>query len=185
MKRQREKLTTYGNWVVAEWSRLTNATRCRSELKSKLTEEQMARYDVYRASGFSKNQVKRTMQRAGATAAIAETWCDRQLPSFVVFLSHTSCFSTVVLAGITKVFVGEVVELGESRPHNGAISNASIYTQFASCIVVYIARSIEDEWNETGPLQPKHVREAYRRLRASGALPYAPVQPLMRRRRRC
>lgn len=48
-----------------------------------------------------------------------------------------------------------------------------------------IARSIEDEWNETGPLQPKHVREAYRRLRASGALPYAPAQPLMRRRRRC
>lgn len=108
-------------------------------LKEKLTEEQVARYDVYRSAGFSKTMVKRTMQTAGASAALAET-------------------CVIVLSGITKVFVGEVVEL---------------------------ARSIEEEWGDSGALQPKHVREAYRRLRAQGALPYAPVQPLTRRRRRC
>jgi hypothetical protein len=63
-------------------------------LKEKLTEEQVARYDVYRSAGFSKTMVKRTMQAAGASAALAET-------------------CVIVLSGITKVFVGEVVELGE------------------------------------------------------------------------
>jgi hypothetical protein len=62
-------------------------------LKEKLTEEQVARYDVYRSAGFSKTMVKRTMQNAGASSALAET-------------------CVIVLSGITKVFVGEVVELG-------------------------------------------------------------------------
>lgn len=134
-----------------------------AELKDKLVGEQLSRYEVYRSAGFNKNLVKRTMQTAGATAALAET-------------------SAVVLAGITKVFVGEVVELGNRRSllvFNSQPTNSQNQTAHTA------ARSIEDEWGDSGALQPKHVREAYRRLRAHGALPYAPVQPLMRRRRRC
>ncbi len=137
-------------------------------LKEKLTEEQVARYDVYRSAGFSKTMVKRTMQTAGASAALAET-------------------CVIVLSGITKVFVGEVVELGES----GAVAVwCALLCPCCSSDVGAVppkttARSIEEEWGDSGALQPKHVREAYRRLRAQGALPYAPVQPLTRRRRRC
>ena len=33
-----------------------------------------------------------------------------------------------------------------------------------------------DEWGEVGPVRPRHMREAYRRLRLSGKVPYHPRQ---------
>ena len=64
------------------------------ELAAKLTPEQRKRYEKFRRSGFAKGSVKKTMQEVGATSGLSET-------------------CTIVMAGITKLFVGEVVELGE------------------------------------------------------------------------
>jgi transcription initiation factor TFIID subunit 11 len=45
-----------------------------------------------------------------------------------------------VVAGYSKVFIGEITEL---------------------------ALDIQKEWNETGPLSPEHIREAYRRYEST------------------
>mmetsp|Transcript_14949 Transcript_14949/g.25681 ORF Transcript_14949/g.25681 Transcript_14949/m.25681 type:complete len:168 (-) Transcript_14949:277-780(-) len=112
-------------------------TRKTAEISARFTKAQQDRYDAYRQSKLPRTAVKRQMQSAGVSSV------------------NDTC--AAVMAGITKVFVGELVEL---------------------------ARAIEFEWAESGPIQPKHLHEAYRRLRAQGAVPGKPRAVLKRRRSR-
>jgi transcription initiation factor TFIID subunit 11 len=59
-----------------------------------------------------------------------------------------------VVAGFTKVFVGEIVEKGIESPLD---ITWRILTDSAP-----IARAVQERRGESGPLSPDHLREAYR-----------------------
>lgn len=100
-----------------------------------LTEEQLDRYTAFRRSTFPAAFIKKAMQSVTG-----------QTPSDDV---------RMVVAGVTKVFVGEVVEC---------------------------ALGVMDEWKDTGPIRPRHVFEAARRLREAGVMPgRTAVPPLFNR----
>lgn len=94
------------------------------DLLKHMTPEQEDRYEKFRRSKFQKKAVKQVM-RGAVNVPVNET-------------------TAIVMIGIAKVFVGEVVESG-------------IYWLIE-------ARSIMDERGESGPLQPTHIREALRRM---------------------
>jgi transcription initiation factor TFIID subunit 11 len=67
------------------------------------------------------------------TFKIIQTVCGKSVSASVV----------IAMSGISKVFVGEMVEK---------------------------ALEVKEKWNDTGPLQPKHLREAFRVFKASNKL---------------
>lgn len=100
-------------------------------LVSNFTEDQLDRYEMYRRAAFPKAAIKRIMQTI--------TGCS---------VGHNV---VIAMAGISKVFAGEVVE--EALDYMESIG-------------------------ESGPLKPKHLREASRRLRNKGSMPKAKPKPI-------
>eukprot|EP01111_Echinosteliopsis_oligospora_P014184 TRINITY_DN5289_c0_g1_i1.p1 TRINITY_DN5289_c0_g1~~TRINITY_DN5289_c0_g1_i1.p1 ORF type:complete len:231 (-),score=65.49 TRINITY_DN5289_c0_g1_i1:24-716(-) len=96
-------------------------------LLSQFNHDQQNRYEYYRRAAFQRTNIKKVMQTV-ANSAVSQTM-------------------SIVMGGITKVFVGELIET---------------------------ARTVMDEWKENGPIKPRHLREAYRRMRSVGLVPYAP-----------
>lgn len=95
-------------------------------LVSNFTEEQLDRYSMYRRAAFPKASVKRIMQTInGSGCSVGQN-------------------VVIAMAGIAKVFAGEVVE--------EALDNM-------------------EKSGEPGPVKPKHLREAVRKLRNNGHMP--------------
>ncbi|XP_052107647.1 transcription initiation factor TFIID subunit 11 isoform X1 [Arachis duranensis] len=101
---------------------------------SQFTEEQMSRYESFRRAGFQKSNMKRLLASITGTQKI-------------------SVPMTIVVSGIAKMFVGEVVET---------------------------ARIVMQERKESGPIRPCHLREAYRRLKLEGKVFKRPMSRLFR-----
>ncbi|XP_010924537.1 transcription initiation factor TFIID subunit 11 [Elaeis guineensis] len=101
---------------------------------SHFTEEQMSRYESFRRSGFQKANMKRLLTSITGTQKI-------------------SVPMTIVVSGIAKMFIGELVET---------------------------ARIVMTERKESGPIRPCHIREAYRRLKLEGKIPKRSVPRLFR-----
>eukprot|EP01104_Vermistella_antarctica_P009657 TRINITY_DN2498_c1_g1_i1.p1 TRINITY_DN2498_c1_g1~~TRINITY_DN2498_c1_g1_i1.p1 ORF type:complete len:241 (-),score=112.88 TRINITY_DN2498_c1_g1_i1:833-1555(-) len=124
--------------VGQEEGRQRDITRLKEgKLIGALRGSQCDRYEAYRRSGFKRPSVKKLMntvsnQTGGVTANM-----------------------TIVMAGIAKIFVGEVVET---------------------------ARTVMDELGESGPLRPRHLREAYRILMMNGKIPTLDAKSLFNRR---
>lgn len=91
---------------------------------AQLTPDQMNRYESFRRAGFQKANMRRVLQSIAG--------CPISLPM------------TIVMSGVAKMFVGELVET---------------------------ARMVMTERNERGPIRPCHMREAYRRLKLEGKVP--------------
>ncbi|KAL3520466.1 hypothetical protein ACH5RR_018615 [Cinchona calisaya] len=101
---------------------------------SQFTDEQMNRYESFRRSGFQKSNMKRLLTSITGSSKI-------------------SVPMTIVVSGIAKMFVGELVET---------------------------ARIVMTERKERGPIRPCHIREAYRRLKLEGKVPRRSVPRLFR-----
>ncbi|KAD6453127.1 hypothetical protein R6Q59_015051 [Mikania micrantha] len=101
---------------------------------SQFTEDQMSRYESFRRSGFQKSVMKRLLGSITGSNKIS-------MPM------------TIVVSGIAKIFVGELVET---------------------------AKVVMRERKESGPIRPCHIREAYRRLKLEGKIPKRSVQRLFR-----
>ncbi|KAG9319744.1 hypothetical protein KVV02_004258 [Mortierella alpina] len=105
-----------------EWTQEANSRdRSKDELKALLdsfSQEQLRRYEVYRRAVLSRPTVKK----------LVGTILNQQVTQTMAF----------VVAGFSKVFVGEMVER---------------------------AREVMEEWGDTGAIRPDHLREAQRRYK--------------------
>ncbi|CAI0393679.1 unnamed protein product [Linum tenue] len=101
---------------------------------SQFTEDQMTRYESFRRSALQKATMRRLLVSITGSQKIS-------MPV------------TIVVCGIAKMFVGELIET---------------------------ARMVMTERNESGPIRPCHIRESYRRLKLEGKVPKRSVPRLFR-----
>jgi len=94
-------------------------------LVSNFSEEQLNRYEMYRRACFPKASIKRLMQTITGTSVTQNV--------------------VISMAGISKVYVGEIVEQ---------------------------ALDIKEQWGESGPVKPKHIREAVRLMKEKNNTPH-------------
>ncbi|CAI5479452.1 unnamed protein product [Closterium sp. Yama58-4] len=102
-------------------------------LLDRFTPEQMNRYEAYRRSGFKQASMRRLVH------GVAGSTVSPQLG--------------IVMAGVAKLMVGELVET---------------------------ARLVMGERGDEGPIRPTHIREAYRRLKMEKRVPVRSRPPLFR-----
>ncbi|KAL3640493.1 transcription initiation factor TFIID subunit 11 [Castilleja foliolosa] len=104
------------------------------ELLAHFTQEQMNRYESFRRSGFQRANMKRLLTNITGSSKV-------YVPV------------TIVMSGVAKMFVGELIEM---------------------------ARVVMAERRDTGPIRPCHIRESYRRLKLEGKTPKRSMSRLFR-----
>lgn len=105
--------------------RIAQSQEQMKHLLAMFDDDQLRRYETFRRVGFPRQAIKKLMVRVLEQPQVAQN-------------------SVIVVAGIAKVWVGEVVEEG---------------------------RRVMEELGETGPIQPAHLLEAQRRIKAAGLSP--------------
>ncbi|WMV28061.1 hypothetical protein MTR67_021446 [Solanum verrucosum] len=142
---------------------------------SQFTEEQMSRYESFRRSGFQKSNMKREFDLCSAAPMASVPYntsfvlgsfsanreasgssgetreYKAELLSNITGSAKISIPMTIVVSGIAKMFVGELIET---------------------------AKMVMAERKDTGPIRPCHIREAYRRLKLEGKIPKKSVPRL-------
>lgn len=145
-------------YVQASSASCLTYLRAHRFLLSQLSPEQQQRYEFFRRSGFQRSTIKKVMQNV-ANTPISQTMA-------------------IVMAGISKVYVGELVETG-TRYSPSMMSRGILHLdrrdpQHSRPLSHgrFAARGVMDEWGDpAGPLQPRHIREAYRRLKQTNSVP--------------
>lgn len=67
----------------------------------------------------------------------------------------------MVVSGVAKIFVGEIVEKGKLRSHPSSTHFQTADTPPFSALFL-TAREIQTQRGEQGPLRPNHLRQAHR-----------------------
>lgn len=93
------------------------------------------------------------------------------------------------MSGIAKVFAGEIVEEGEWQKCTESSDKIILYINTSGAFLfgpltlqlerftivwsvsVFPALDVCEKWGDTPPLQPKHMREAVRRLKSRDQIP--------------
>lgn len=103
------------------------------QILNSFTPEQANRYESYRRSGFERSKMSWLLAKVAACPISPQI--------------------AIAMSGISKLFVGDLVETG---------------------------RIVMTERNHVGPLRPCHIREAYRRLQVEGKVPSKGSAPRFR-----
>ena len=77
--------------------------------------------------------------------------------------ANLNASTVIVVAGIAKVFVGELIEEGRAVVRSLVGSNP--------LVLMDLAKSVQEEWKDpsNGALMPSHILEAMRRLKQRNA----------------